>query len=189
MFEKALEPAVEGGSCHLAVLLKTDAELYSVLASFYALGAKRNGWLAHRAVAGQANLDRERLATHGLDVEALEAQHRLAVVEIDPTEPPERYTPRWEGEMERALERGLTGLWYSRFAIGPDEGVYATVVEYERAWESSFHGQAAVTLCPYVVGELTGGAAMDRLASVSEHHDGVLVAGGAENEFTLLNRP
>jgi len=186
MFESVLSPAVESGSCHLAVLLKTDAELYSVLASFYALGAKRNGWLAHRAVPGEADRDRERLTAHGLAVVALEAEDRLAVVEIDPAEPPERYTDRWEDEMERALERGLTGLWYSRFAIGPDEGVYARVVEFERAWESSFHQRPAVTLCPYVVGELSGSAAMDRLASVSEHHDGVLVAGGAENEFTLF---
>ena len=58
MFENALAPAVENGSCHLAVLLKTDAELYSVLASFYALGAKRNGWLAHRALMGEADRDR-----------------------------------------------------------------------------------------------------------------------------------
>jgi hypothetical protein len=186
MFENALEPAVEGGACHLAVLLKTDAELYSVLASFYALGAKRNGWLAHRAVPGDADRDRDRLATHGLAVATLEAEDRLAVVEIDPTEPPERYTDRWEDEMERALKRGLTGLWYSRFAVGPDEDFYARVVEFERAWESSFHGRPAVTMCPYVVGELTGSAAMDRLASVSEHHDGVLIAGGAENEFTLV---
>ena len=122
----------------------------------------------------------------GLDVAALEAEDRLAVVEFDTTLPPERSTDRWEDEMARALERGLTGLWYSRFAVGPDEGVYAAVGPFERAWESSFHGRPAVTLCPYVVGELTGSAAMDRLASVSEHHDGVLVAGGGENEFTLV---
>jgi hypothetical protein len=186
VFEEALAPAVEDGSCHLAVLLKTNDELYSVLASFYALGAKRNGWLAHRAVPGEGDLDRERLASHGLAVATLEAEDRLAVVEIDPAQPPERYTDRWEVEMERALARGLSGLWYSRFAIGPDAGVYARVVEFERAWESSFHERPAVTLCPYVVGELSGGAAMDRLSSVSEHHDAVLVGGGEPDEFTLL---
>ena len=88
--------------------------------------------------------------------------------------------------MERALGRGLSGLWYARFAIGPDEGVYARVVEFERAWESSFHERPAVTLCPYVVGELSGGAAMERLASVAEHHDAVLVDGGSE--FSLFRR-
>lgn len=189
MFENALAPAVESGSCHLAVLLKTDTELYSVLASFYALGAKRNGWLAHRALTGEADRDRDRLAAHGLDVATLEGEDRLAVVEFDTAEPPEHSTARWENDMERALERGLTGLWYSRFAVGPDSDMFAAVGPFERAWESSFHGQAAVTLCPYVVGELTGSAAMDRLASVSEHHDSVLVAGGAENDFTLLSAP
>ena len=187
MFEDALAPAVTDGSCHLAVLLKKPQELHAVLASFYALGYKRGGWLAHRALQGEAARDRERLAACGLDVDALEAEDRLAVVEFDPDEPPEQSTGPWEREMERALARGLTGLWYSRFAVGPDEQGYAGVVEFERAWESSFHGRAAVTLCPYVVGELSGAAAMDRMTAVSEHHDAVLV-GREEGDFTLFRR-
>jgi hypothetical protein len=178
MFEDSLAPAVEGGSCHLAVLLKTSDELYPLLVSFYALGAKRNGWLAHRAAPGQADLERERLAASGLPVAELEAGDRLVVVEYDPEVSAEAHTEPWEREMQRALDRGLTGLWYSRYAVGPeDEAIFPTVVEYERAWESTFHERAAVTLCPYVVGELSGSAAMDRFSTVSEFHDGVLVPG------------
>jgi hypothetical protein len=55
MLERVLTRTLDAGACpHLTVLLKTTDELHPVLASFYALGAKRNGWMAHRSIAGEA---------------------------------------------------------------------------------------------------------------------------------------
>jgi hypothetical protein len=179
MLERVLAPPLEGGFCpHLAVLLKREDDLYPVLASFYALGAKRDGWLAHRSVQGQADQDRERLAGAGLDVEALEAEERLAVVEFDPDEDPAASPEPWRRALDEALERGLTGLWYSRFAVGPDAEQLAGVAAFERAWHEAFRDRPVVTLCPYVVGELSGAGALDRLDGVSGFHDGVLVPSG-----------
>ena len=36
------------------MLLNNREEVAPTLASFYALGAERNGWLFHRSIAGQA---------------------------------------------------------------------------------------------------------------------------------------
>jgi hypothetical protein len=187
MLERVLAPPLEGGSCpHLAVLLKREDDLYPVLASFYALGAKREGWLAHRSVEGEGERDRERLARAGLDVGALETNERLAVVEFDPAEDPAASPEPWRRALDEALARGLTGLWYSRFAGGPDDEQFAGVAAFERAWDDAFRGRPFVTLCPYVVGELSGTAALDRLDGVSGFHDGVLVPGAAGGDFRLL---
>lgn len=187
MLEGALTQSLDGGACpHLAVLLRSESELYPVLASFYALGAKRDGWLAHRAVQGEADLDRERLSGAGLDVAGLEANGRLAIVEFDPGEDPKTSPEPWAKALREALERGRSGLWYSRFAVGPDAEQYAGVVAFELAWERAFHDQPVVTLCPYVVGELGGGDALDRLRGVSEFHDGVLVPAG-DHALKLFN--
>lgn len=187
MLERVLAPPLEGGSCpHLAVLLKREDDLYPVLASFYALGAKREGWLAHRSVEGEGERDRERLARAGLDVGALETNERLAVVEFDPAEDPAASPEPWRRALDAALARGLTGLWYSRFAVGPDDEQFAGVAAFERAWDDAFRGRPVVTLCPYVVGELSGTAALDRLDGVSGFHDGVLVPGAAGGDFRLL---
>jgi hypothetical protein len=44
-FAAAVEPRLDGGSCpHMAVVLRSGRELPAVLASFYALGARRGGW-------------------------------------------------------------------------------------------------------------------------------------------------
>jgi len=97
MLASALRLSLDGESCpHVAVLLRTEDELVPVLASFYALGVRRNGWLVHRSVAGEEDADRERLAAAGLDVRGLEAAGRLDIVGFDPQEPPERSTERWE---------------------------------------------------------------------------------------------
>jgi hypothetical protein len=187
MLERALDPPLETGSCpHLAVLLKREDDLYPVLASFYALGAKRDGWLAHRSIEGQAERDRERLAGAGLDVEALEADERLAIVEFDPGEDPAASPEPWRQKLDEALARGLTGLWYSRFAVGPDSEQFAGVAAFERAWDDAFRDRPVVTLCPYVVGELSGPATLDRLDGVSGFHDGVLVPAAGEAGFRLL---
>ena len=50
----SLAAHVEGEACpHLAVFLRSADELPGVLASFYALGVRRGGWLAHRALPGR----------------------------------------------------------------------------------------------------------------------------------------
>ena len=186
MLERALAQPLEGGTCpHLAVLLKRENDLYPVLASFYALGAKRDGWLAHRAVQGQAEPDRQRLRQAGLDVEALEAEQRLAVVEFDPEEDPAASPGPWRKALDRALDRGLAGLWYSRFAVGPDADGFARVAAFERAWDDAFRDRPVITLCPYIVGELNGPAALDRLDGVASFHEGVLVP-RADGGFRLL---
>lgn len=186
MLASALNPALEGGSCpHLAVLLKHEKDLHPVLASFYALGAERGGWLAHRSVRGEAERDRDLLTKAGLEVKELEAQERLAIVEFDPSEDPVTSPDPWRNALEDALERGLSALWYSRFAVGPDEDQFAGVGAFERAWDDAFRDRPVITLCPYVVGDLSGGTTVDRLDAVSDFHEGVLVPAG-EGGFRML---
>src|SRR3954452_10277333 len=77
--------AFPDGACpHVAVLLSHSDEVAPALASFYALGAKRNGWLYYRALAGCAAADRAALIAAGLDVDGLEAQGRMVVSEMHP---------------------------------------------------------------------------------------------------------
>ena len=185
MLAEAVAPTLDRGSCpHMAVLLKSEDELPRVLASFYALGARRNGWLVHRSVQGEGQSDRAALEAAGLDVGALERERRTAIVEFDPAEPREESTAPWERGLDDALARGLSGLWYSRFAVGPDEAAYGLVLEFERAWEACFHGRPVVTLCPYVVGELGAGATLDRFDALAEIHDAMLMPAG--NGFRLV---
>jgi hypothetical protein len=177
--EALLEPHLEVGACpHLAVLLRSHDKLASVLASFYALGAKRGGWLVHRVLGGEAEGEREQLSRAGLDVAALEAAGDLLIAEFDGAEAPEHSTQRWERALEDALAGGYTGLWYSRFPVGPDPGQYARVLLFERAWDECFRDRPVVTLCPYIIGELSAGDALDRLSRVAELHRGVLVETG-----------
>jgi hypothetical protein len=155
-----------------------------VLASFYALGAKRRGFLVHRTVRGESTAHRERLTAAGLDVDALEASEQLAIVEFDPDEPPESSPQPWQEALSRSLSNGFTALWYSRFAVGPAEEEYSNVIEFERAWTECFSGQPVVTLCPYIVGELNGAQTIERMSEVSSLHEGVLLAG--DDGLTLL---
>ena len=49
--DSALDTTIAPGACpHLAMLLGRDEDVWPMLASFYALGAKRNGWLFHRTL-------------------------------------------------------------------------------------------------------------------------------------------
>jgi len=155
-----------------------------VLASFYALGAKRRGFLVHRCVKGESARDRGLLAAAGLDVDGLEASEQLAIVEFDPDEPPESSPQPWREALERSLANGFAALWYSRFAVGPGEQEYNNVLAFERAWSQSFDGQPVVTLCPYIVGALDGAQALGRMCEVSSTHEGVLLAG--DDGFTML---
>ena len=75
---------LEADACpHLAVFLRSAAGLPGVLASFYQLGVRRGGWLAHRSLPGEADRDRAMLTGAGLDVDGLEADGRMVVVEMD----------------------------------------------------------------------------------------------------------
>lgn len=178
---RAVASSLEGSTCpHLAVLLRTFDELYPVLASFYALGVERHGWLVHRAFPGQAQRDRELLTAAGLEVAALEADERLVVAELDFSGPPQDYGRPWEAPLEAALARGFTGLWYSRFAVGTEGAPEATIerlVAYERDWDRCFEDRPVITLCPFVVGTVDPAVVTDRLPGVAETHDAMIVPG------------
>jgi hypothetical protein len=169
---KPIGELVDAGGCpHLAMLLQRAEEVAPTLASFYALGAKRNGWLYHRALSGSADADREALTAAGLDVAGLEAAGRMAVAEIDLAITVEDYVHAWEPQMEAALARGFDAAWWARFPIGPDEAIIERSVEYDRAWDDHFHDRPCVSLCLFIVGELDA----PRVAQIGATHDGVLV--------------
>ena len=163
---------VDAGSCpHLAMLLQRPEEAMPTLASFYALGAKRNGWLYHRTVRGNADADRAALSAAGLDVEALEAEGRMTIAEIDLGISVEDYVHAWEPQFEAALRRGFDAVWWARFPIGPDEAIIERSVEYDRAWDEHFHDRPCVSLCLFIVGDLERER---RAAQLGETHDEVL---------------
>jgi hypothetical protein len=170
--DSALESAFPGGACpHVAMLLSTPDEVAPTLASFYALGAKRNGWLFHRSIAGCADADRESLAAAGLDVEGLEAEGRMVFSEIELSISVEDYVHAWEPELEAALARGFDAAWWARFPIGPDATIIERSVEYDRAWDDHFHDRPCVSLCLFIVGDLERDL---RAAQLAETHDTVL---------------
>lgn len=172
----ALTPTLDSGSCpHLAVLLRDEVELFPTLASFYALGATRNGLLVHRSPRDESVRDREQLTAAGLDAERLEREGQFRIVEFDPEEAPDTSAEPWLEVLDEALAGGYSALWYSRFAVGPDSDAYNRVLPFEQAWDRCFAGRRAVTLCPYVVGSLSATAALGRLCAVSHTHEGVLV--------------
>jgi hypothetical protein len=170
----AISPALDGGTCpHLAVLLRSEAEFAPVVASFYSLGAKRGGWLVHRGI--EPDHDRQVLAGAGLDVSELEAERRLTLEQIKPTEPPEELPRRLDDGFDEALERGMTTLWSSHTPVRPDSDSFALAMEVERAWDEHFRGRPVVTLCPYIVGGLDAPSTLARLTGLGAGHDGVLV--------------
>ena len=159
---------LEAEACpHLAVLLHDADELPEVLVSFYALGVRRGGWLAHRALPGDTDHERRVLSDAGLDVAALEASERMAIVELDFDVPAERSTDRWRSALDDALAQGCTGLWYARFPVNPGDAGYDAVLGYEREWHRTFRDRPVVTICPFIVGGLDRPAMRDALAEVS----------------------
>jgi hypothetical protein len=173
-FDGTLQHTVDGAGCpHMAVLLETTAELPAVLASFYRLGARRNGWLVHRFLPGEEQRDRSALIENGLEVDALETAGRLQIVEFDVEEDPTHWADPWSAKLDSALEAGFDALWYSRFAVGPEHSWEAAVV-FDRIWDRTFAGRPAITLCPYIVGALSADERDERAAQVSEFHDAVL---------------
>jgi hypothetical protein len=178
VIEQAIGPELDRGACpHMAVLLRSDDELPQVLASFYALGAKRGGFIVHRGRLGQMDREREELTSLGLDVDRFEAEGQLVLSELDPSAvTPDEYPQPWLQALDRALEKGYTGLWYARHAVGPEQSWYELVVPYEEAWDRAFHGRPVVQLCPFLVGDLDSAGALDRLTrAAAMHGDGVLI--------------
>ncbi len=156
---------LEGEACpHLAVFLNSVDELPGVLVSFYALGLRRGGWLAHRALPGDADRERALLTEAGLDVAALETDGRMVVVEMDFGAPAEGSAEPWRDALDAALERGCTGLWYARSPVGPE--ALDGMLEVEREWHRMSRDRPVVTICPFIAGDP---------AQVSEMHTRVLV--------------
>jgi hypothetical protein len=165
---------------HMAMVVATPQELHPALAAFYSLGASRNGWLLHRSLPGELDADRAALIAAGLDVEALEAQDRLAMTEVPVTQPPETWAEPFLPLIEERLGGGYEAVWWSRFPVGATGREFDVALDYDRAWDTAMHGRRAVSLCLYVVGPLgSEDEAAGRLAAM---HDGVLRAtpAGAE---------
>jgi hypothetical protein len=177
MTDRSLATHLEAESCpHLAVFLRGPDELPAVLASFFALGARRGGWLAHRALPGDADRERALLTEAGLDVAGLEAEDRMVIVEMDFDGSVEDSARPWLDALDDALARGCTGLWYGRFPVGPPQ--HETMLAIERVWHRTFRERPVVTLCPYIVGELDGGATIATLGDVAASHTGLLLPDG-----------
>jgi hypothetical protein len=170
--DSALETTFPAGACpHVAMLLSSPEEVAPTLASFYALGAKRNGWLVHRSIAGRADCDRAALIAAGLDVETLEAEGRMAFTEIELGISVQDWVHAWEPEMDAALARGFEAAWWARFPIGPDAEILDRSVEYDRAWDEHFHDRPCVSLCLFIVGDVDRDR---RAADLALTHDSVL---------------
>jgi len=151
------------------MLLSTLEEVAPTLASFYALGAKRNGWLVHRTL--DAASDRAALTAAGLDVAALEAADRMVFDEISLDISVEDYVHAWEPQLEAALAHGYDAAWWARFPIGPDAEIIERSVEYDRAWDDHFHDRPCVSLCLFIVGDVDRDR---RAAQLALTHDTVL---------------
>ena len=180
----ALDGEVGAGWCpHLAILVPSAERVIPALASFYGLGARRNGLLFHRALPGHGEADRAGLTAAGLDVAALEGTGRLVVAEPPQETDPERWARPWVPVVEDALEHGFDAVWFSRFPIGPNEAHLTAALAFDRAWDDAFHGRPAVSLCVYIVDDVDEAARARRLETLAPFHDGVVVPdarGGAE---------
>jgi hypothetical protein len=155
----ALDQHLEAEACpHLAVFLRSADELPGVLVSFYSLGLRRGGWLAHRALPGDGARDRAMLTEAGLDVAGLEADGRMVVVEMDFDAPAEGSAEPWREALDAALERGCTGLWYGRAPVPAEhlDGMLAV----EREWHRFSRDRPVVTICPFIEGDEDAAAEM-----------------------------
>ena len=155
----------------MAALLASVEDLPPVLASFYALGAARNGWLAHGSRPGEAGQDRDALAAAGLHVDSLEAEGRLSIAELDLTLTPEKWVDGWSEILYERLEAGFDAVWFARFPIGPTGREVREVTPFEDAWMRRFRDRPMVTLCPYIIGGERNAWHSDDVGSV---HDDLL---------------
>lgn len=168
---EVIEPALERGDCeHTAVLLRSAEDLPPVLASFYSLGASRNGWLVHGSLPGEADTDRHRITEAGLDVAGLESAGRLAMIELDLSITPDEYVTPWSSLLETKLDAGFDAMWFARFPIGPTADEVAGVLPFEAAWMRCFRGRRVVTLCPYIVGGLEEDRRVAHRRDVARQH-------------------
>jgi hypothetical protein len=185
----ALDGDVGAGWCpHLAILVPSAARVLPALASFYGLGARRNGLLFHRALPGHGERDRAGLTAAGLDVAALEGHGRLVVAEPPYDTDPERWARPWVPVLEDALARGFDAVWFSRFPIGPDEGQLTAALAFDRAWDEAFHGRPAVSLCVYIVDDVDDAARGGRVDALARFHDGVVVPAGSDGADLVRTR-
>jgi hypothetical protein len=188
MTEYGLEKHLDAEACpHLAVFLRGPDELPTMLASFFALGARRGGWLAHRALPGDAERERTLFTEAGLDVAGLEADGRMVIVEMDFSVPVEDAARPWAKELDDALARGCTGLWYGRFPVDMRTPQHEAMLDVERVWHRTFRDRPVVTLCPFIVGELDGWDTIASIGSVAQVHTGVLVP-DADGGYGLLRQ-
>ena len=67
----------------------------------------------------------------------------------------------------------------------PDERQYDGVVAFEVAWHHAFKNKPVVTLCPYLVGGLSGSGAIERMQDVSKFHDALLIP-NRDDDYTLF---
>ena len=176
-FAEAVGPRVDGGSCpHMAVVLRSGRELPAVLVSFYALGARRGGWVVHHACPTQCDRDRERLTAAGLDVGDLEARRKPRALRVRSRRGARgggRALRAAAGRRARSAATARCGTRASR--SGPGATDFANATAYDRAWDARFRGRPVVTLCPYV---LAGEDAGERIAHLDGWHDAVLDAEG-----------
>lgn len=160
------------GACpHVAILLSQRDEVAPALASFYALGVKRNGWLYHRSLAGRSGADRAALTAAGLDVAELEAEGRMAISEMQHDISVNEYVHGWDARMEAALTRGYDAVWCSRFPVGPDPEKLDASTEFDIAWHEHARDRRYVSLCVFVVGALDQARRAAQLAAI---HDRVI---------------
>jgi hypothetical protein len=178
----------ETAACpHMAILVESFDDVAPALASFYALGARRNGWLFHRSLPGQADADRAGLTSAGLDVAGLEREDRLEISELPVSDPPESWAKPWVPVVERQLGRGFKAVWWSRFPVGPDEELFRRALVYDRYWDASFSQSQAVSLCVYVVGGLPEPERERRVGELRAVHDRTLLL-SPEGQLEALPR-
>jgi hypothetical protein len=158
----------------MAALLQSRDDLPPVLASFYALGAARNGWLVQGSLPGEAHQDRQRLVDAGLDVDALQAAARLSIVELDLTLSPDRWVDRWSEILDARLGAGFKAVWFARFPIGPTDEEVDAVLPFEAAWMDRFRDRPMVTLCPYIVPGTDAAEPHPRVEALQTVHDDVI---------------
>jgi hypothetical protein len=169
---------------HLAILVPNRDEVMSALASFYGLGARRNGWLFHRSLPGRVDADRALLAEAGLEVAALEADGRLVIAEPALESDPAGWALRYVPLIDEALERGFDAAWFSRYPIGLSDERLQPLLAFDKAWDQAFHGRPAVSLCVYIVDEVD-----DAARGLAPIHDGILKPGTAGTELVLTREP
>jgi hypothetical protein len=151
------------------MLVSAREEVAPALASFYALGAKRNGWLYHRSLAGRGAADRAALTAAGLNVAQLEAAGRMTFSEMDPAISVHDYVHGWDARMDAALAQGFDAVWCSRFPIGPEPERLDASVEFDLAWHEHARDRRYVSLCIFIVDAVERDRRAAQLGAFHDH--------------------